>query len=110
MQLVKNILCKIWGLIKKFPFTCYGVFSMLNFNIFSYDFFIIGLASSMPFMWLKFYIEKTFFPAYFNIYSKIDTPLFNLIAESIITLIITIMIDIFLRKKFIPLIKRIGKK
>jgi hypothetical protein len=106
MQLVKNILSKIWEFMKKFPFTCYGVFSFISYLIFSYDFFIIALIPGAPFMFLVYNIESILFPEYSHLLSTTKVNASDRILELLIIIILTILLDIFLHKVLIPSIKR----
>jgi hypothetical protein len=118
MKFITKKLQQVWGLIKKFPFTCYGLICV-NLYLFLppievYDHIIsilLIMFITYPFLAMIHFIQTVTF--YNKLSSILQIPheslLYNL-PLMIITLLLVIILDIFIRKKLIPLIKKIRKK
>ena len=110
MKFITKKLQQIWVFMKKFPFTCYGVFSMLSFNIFSYDFFILGLLMALPFIYFSFFsIKPLLYFESINIMHESHLFIFDFIIYPIYCVTLTVILDIFIRKKLIPFVRKYKK-
>lgn len=104
IELIKNLLRKILKIIKKFPITCYGAFSVLTYSglhIFSitYDYGLIALIPifiGAPFIFMVTSVEKFLFPEYFlhSATSKLSLEL--MIIELCVVIFVTLILDYFI--------------
>lgn len=106
IKFTKNILNKFWKTFKRFPLTVYGALSFISHLIFSYDYYILALITGAPFMWFVYTIENILFPGYSHLLSTTQVNSSDRILEFLVIMGITILLDIFLHKKIIPIIKR----
>jgi hypothetical protein len=105
-MILKKGLKYIWGFIKKFPITCYGMASFLSYLIFSYDYYIWALIFGAPFMFVVLKVEKLLFPNYFLNSASGELSIESLVIELCVIIFVTLLLDFLLFKLRTKLIRK----
>lgn len=103
---IKHSFLGTWNIIKKFPITCYGIFSLISYSIFSYDFFIIGLIPGYPFIWFIGKIINFVFTENFLIVLISGHNSIHLVIVYVMAITVSILLDLLISYIWIRIRKK----